>query len=146
MRCFSLASCCCSGAWGMGPATVRPLTPSHPPSLPGLTRQSIVFAKCFLRRRWTRGSSPRVTVVPGCSPASLAEPRERVGGDAPLRALDPGLGGRARVGRKLRQFGDRTGNVAPRNLGLGARDDRGGIAARGLIDAADADELLGIQL
>ena len=30
-------------------------------SLPGLTRQSILFAKKFLRRRWTRGSSPRVT-------------------------------------------------------------------------------------
>jgi hypothetical protein len=25
------------------------------------TRQSILFAKKFLRRRWTRGSSPRVT-------------------------------------------------------------------------------------
>ena len=30
-------------------------------SLPGLTRQSILFAKKFLRRGWTRGSSPRVT-------------------------------------------------------------------------------------
>ena len=35
--------------------------PLSPPSLPGLTRQSIFFAKCLLRRRWTRGSSPRVT-------------------------------------------------------------------------------------
>src|SRR5262249_13858449 len=31
-------------------------------SLPGLTRQSIVFAK-FFRKRWTRGSSPRVTLI-----------------------------------------------------------------------------------
>src|SRR5262249_41829061 len=30
-------------------------------SLPGLTRQSILFAKRFLRKGWTRGSSPRVT-------------------------------------------------------------------------------------
>src|SRR5262249_47439638 len=30
-------------------------------SLSGLTRQSILFAKKFLRRGWTRGSSPRVT-------------------------------------------------------------------------------------
>jgi hypothetical protein len=45
-------------------------------SLPGLTRQSILFAKKFLRRRWTRGSSPRVT----------KELRER---DAPLTRLAP---------------------------------------------------------
>ena len=33
----------------------------HSPSLPGLTRQSISFARCVLRSGWTRGSSPRVT-------------------------------------------------------------------------------------
>src|SRR6476620_6918667 len=32
-----------------------------PPSLPGLTRQSIFFAKRVLRLGWTRGSSPRAT-------------------------------------------------------------------------------------
>src|SRR6266511_4381779 len=31
------------------------------PSLPGLTRQSIPLRKNFLRRRWMRGSSPRMT-------------------------------------------------------------------------------------
>src|SRR5215469_12439558 len=50
--------------------------------------------------------------------ASLAEPRERVGseaaacvdcGGARLRVLDPALGRRARIGRKLRQLGDRAG-------------------------------------
>src|SRR5258708_15824858 len=30
-------------------------------SLPGLTRQSIIFEKSPSRRGWTRGSSPRVT-------------------------------------------------------------------------------------
>jgi hypothetical protein len=30
-------------------------------SLPGLTRQSILLRKDFLRRRWMRGSSPRMT-------------------------------------------------------------------------------------
>jgi hypothetical protein len=35
--------------------------PIHPPSLPGLTRQSIHLAKSFVRRRWMRGSSPRMT-------------------------------------------------------------------------------------
>ena len=45
---------------------------NYPASLPGLTRQSI-----FLRRRWTRGSSPRVTaevwinVITTCSDLSL---------------------------------------------------------------------------
>src|SRR5262249_18160460 len=29
-------------------------------AFPGLTRQSILFAKEFLRKGWTRGSSPRV--------------------------------------------------------------------------------------
>src|SRR5262249_8897291 len=32
------------------------------PSLPGLIRQSISFASSLLRSRWTRGSSPRVTL------------------------------------------------------------------------------------
>src|SRR5262249_28655034 len=49
----------------------------------------------------------------GYALTSLAEPRERIGGeaaarvdrgDARLRALDPGLGRRARVGRKLSQL------------------------------------------
>jgi len=31
-------------------------------SLPGLTRQSILFARTLMRRGWTRGSSPQVTV------------------------------------------------------------------------------------
>src|SRR3954451_8786220 len=35
--------------------------PASPPSLPGLTRQSIFFVKRVLRSGWTRGSSPRVT-------------------------------------------------------------------------------------
>src|SRR5262249_57446527 len=71
--------------------------------------------------------------------ASLAEPRERVGGeaaarvdggDARLHALDPGLGRRARIGRKLAQLGRSTREIAPRGLGLAARDDRVGIAPR----------------
>src|SRR5215813_12227940 len=37
-------------------------------SLPGLTRQSIFFAKCSCEGGWTRGSSPRVT--PGASAES----------------------------------------------------------------------------
>src|SRR5215831_15769700 len=46
----------------------------------------------------------------GCTPSSLAEPRERVGGEAAARvdggearlhALDPGLGRRARCGEAL---------------------------------------------
>src|SRR4051794_4977173 len=41
-----------------------PRMTSQAPSLPGLTRQSILFAKTFFvrcRGRWMRGSSPRMT-------------------------------------------------------------------------------------
>ena len=52
---------------------------------------------------------------------SLAEPRERVGGEAAARvdgggarlhALDPGFGRRARIGRKLSQLGRHAGKIA----------------------------------
>ncbi len=43
-----------------------------PPSLPGLTRQSIRFARNSCEERWTRGSSPRVTHLD-----SMPEPRAR---------------------------------------------------------------------
>src|SRR5258708_40158412 len=36
----------------------------------GLTRASIIFAK-FMRRGWTRGSSPRATAVDGRAPAQI---------------------------------------------------------------------------
>src|SRR5262249_58104053 len=39
-------------------------------SLPGLTRQSIIYAKTFLRRRWMRGSSPRMTGWTGAQKSS----------------------------------------------------------------------------
>src|SRR5438445_11876422 len=41
-------------------------------SLPGLTRQSILFAKVLLR--WMRGSSPRMTILCGTSAISPAQP------------------------------------------------------------------------
>src|SRR5205823_13730367 len=90
-----------------------------------------------------------------CAPTSLAEFCERVGGEAAarvtrggrrLRALDPGLGGRARLRRQLRHLGKRAGNIAARTFGLAAREDRGGVAPWRLVDAADADEFLGICL
>src|SRR5262249_12583041 len=43
------------------PSTAFSFEPNAQSSLPGLTRQSILFARSFLRRGWTRGSSPRVT-------------------------------------------------------------------------------------
>src|SRR5215469_6942162 len=45
-------------------------------SLPGLTRQSILFAKKFVRRGWTRGSSPRVTE--GCVARDCPSPGSRL--------------------------------------------------------------------
>src|SRR5262245_55885673 len=65
-------------------------------SLPGLTRQSILLRKDFLRRRWMRGSSPRMTsedavsritpfsITPSCTIASLLH-RPRIEGWAERR-------------------------------------------------------------
>src|SRR5262245_39779841 len=90
-----------------------------------------------------------------CSLASLAEPRERVGGaaaarvdrgDARLRALDPGLGPCAGSGWNVARLRHRAGKIAASGLGLAAREDRGAVAAGRLVDAADAHELLGVEL
>src|SRR5260370_3216930 len=87
--------------------------------------------------------------------ASIAECRVRGGGEAAargerggrrLRALDPGVGSRARLRRKLRQLGERAGNIAARDFRLAAGKDRGAVVPGRLIDAADADELFRIRL
>src|SRR5215831_2549725 len=45
------------------------------PSLPGLTRQSIRFARSFYEEGWTPGSSPGVTHVASApAPAPVANP------------------------------------------------------------------------
>src|SRR5690349_7638287 len=101
------------------------------------------------------GRGSRASARPASALASLAQPRERIGGEAAARidgglprlnARGPGLRAHAGVRRELTQFGRRAGNVAARRLRLGAHDDRAGIAARGRIDAAHLDELLRIRL
>src|SRR5262245_48962514 len=89
-----------------------------------------------------------------CAYASLAQPGEGIGGEAParvargdrrLRALDPSLRRRARLRGKLRQFRKPPGNIAARNFCLAAGKNRGRVAARRLVDAADADQFFRVH-
>ena len=100
-----------------------PLSGARPTPRPGPTKRS----------RWCARSC--------CLPRSkqrklfAALPREKKPAKSALLVLDP---------KELVWFEER--QVAPRSFRLGARDDRAGIAARRLIDAADANELLGVEL
>src|SRR5262249_5678815 len=91
------------------------------------------------------------------TPSSYPPPAPRGGGGAP----PPGGGGaapppspapaRRRPRRGARPtpptaLGRRAGQIAARGLGFAARDDGVGIAARRLVDAADAHEFLGVHL
>src|SRR5262249_34853378 len=91
---------------------------------------------------------------PESASTSLAQRRERVGGEAParvahsnrrLRALDPSLRRRARLRRPRRHFHKPRGNIAARNFCFAAGENRGGVAARRLVDAADADQFFRIH-
>src|SRR4029453_20063 len=65
------------------------------PSLPGLTRQSIDLRKKFSRRRWMRGSSPRMTgsrqFSHMCAKQRVAQPRR--GGQLSKLRIDVRSGG-----------------------------------------------------
>jgi hypothetical protein len=71
-------------------------------SLPGLTRQSIPLCKSFSRRRWMRGSSPRMTPQEQALSVPLRSaqypsfpPRFRARIDSPLLRSPPNEGSRA---------------------------------------------------
>src|SRR5262249_57245542 len=86
---------------------------------------------------------------------SLAEPGQRVGGEAParvargdrrLRRADPSPAGPARLRWKPPQPRETAGNIAAQNFRLAAGKNRGRVAARRLVDAADADQFFRVHL
>src|SRR5262249_54505984 len=107
----------------------------------------------------TEPAPPAPSLAPQTPPPHLPspppEPGQRVGGEAParvargdrrLRALDPSLGGHARLRWKLRQLRETAGNIAAQNFRLAAGKNRGRVAARRLVDAADADQFFRVHL
>src|SRR6476620_2542496 len=79
--------------------------------------------------------------VGGETPAGVERPVARLG------LGDPGLDRLAGVGRPIRKFGQRAGDVALRGALLDAGQDRRAVvAARLLAHGTDADELLGVGL